>query len=1008
MLTEQSPCSEAALKMLVNGTIESDGEQDLQMHLDSCIECRRQLEFLMTQDAAWESAATSLLDDEFDAEASSMGYTVIEENLQHVHEPGESSIASVLERLAPTDHPTMLGRIGGYEVSGVVGAGAMGVVLKAFDQSLDRVVAIKVLSPHLASSGASRKRFSREAKAAAAVLHPNVMAIHSVSNDESLPYLVMPYLRGASLQKRLDDEGALPNDEILRIGSQIAAGLAAAHAQGLVHRDIKPANILLEDGVERVAITDFGLARAVDDASMTRTGVIAGTPQYMSPEQARGESIDQRSDLFSLGSVLYTMSTGRPPFCAETSYGVLRHISDEAPVPIHRINPDVPGWLCNIISRLMSKQAEDRYASAVEVADLLEECLAHVQQPDMVPLPSRCQQPAAREVRFRNRSWLRMATALVSIGLFALLFQQLTGPPDLAGDWSGNEWGDITLVQQEKGLYNGTFADKLHSRAGDLSFEWSRIERRFNGSWRDVLNSSAGRISLRLVDQEIRGAWTASPSATSDAPVPALSDLVWRKAGVSRETSIDDLKNVRIEFTDTPGQMIIRGKKDAVERASELMKQLQRDSSRFDGETSETQTNAGRAGTTLADAVSTFNEESGDHPIGKHQPPLTVDEVVASIQWVLNDDSSQDASRRLRQQLRDMTESNELPEGWSIVADTVLEGVSDTRFQAWRVRLSHRSPGINPTDDIHVIRQQLLRQLDSDGQPLTLPQPDAQQHSTDATPLAAAINAFNANHYTLRGILQTPVTQEEVVAAIRWWKTRRHKAPVSHGEFAALQKIADTLELPPGADLEVVPHFRLRDGRNFYVWSVRIVMPRLARPGSTFAYEIRRQFDAVEDSGKHAAIAWGVAAAGLQAGVRVEPDDAPDSAGQQVTPVFYYRNTSSESIDCSFPRVMARHQYEKIVAVDAYAREILVRRSGRSTGPVEWIRERLAPGAFHEIRGESIVLGDMEDGDASSTMRLLPGMTAVVSFRLPHYGQPDARPLQTGELRTVVEVPPSQ
>jgi len=116
---------------------------------------------------------------------------------------------------------------------------------------------------------------------------------HWERNDESLPYLVMPYMRGASLQRRLDDEGPLPVSEVLRIGSQIAAGLAAAHSQGLVHRDIKPANILLEEGVERVAITDFGLARAVDDATMTRVGFIAGTPQYMSPEQARGDSVDQ-------------------------------------------------------------------------------------------------------------------------------------------------------------------------------------------------------------------------------------------------------------------------------------------------------------------------------------------------------------------------------------------------------------------------------------------------------------------------------------------------------------------------------------------------------------------------------------------------------------------------------------------------------------------------------------------------------------------------------------------
>ena len=220
------------------------------------------------------------------------------------------------------------------------------------------------------------------------MVHDNVIEIHGVSEAAGLPYLVMPYVRGPSLQRRLDDEGPLAVVEILRVAMQAAAGLAAAHAQGLVHRDVKPANILLADGIERVKLTDFGLARAADDASLTRTGVIAGTPQYMSPEQARGEPVDPRSDLFSLGSVLYAMCTGRPPFRAETSYGVLRRITDEEPRPIREINPDIPDWLCGIVAKLMAKRPDDRFQSAAEVAALLEQCLAHVQQPTVVPLPT--------------------------------------------------------------------------------------------------------------------------------------------------------------------------------------------------------------------------------------------------------------------------------------------------------------------------------------------------------------------------------------------------------------------------------------------------------------------------------------------------------------------------------------------------------------------------------------------------------------------------------------------
>ena len=380
MSSRTPTCDSNQLEALLECGLNAEQERDVMAHLDVCERCRYELESRAAEPASWGEAKAYLTRRRDEPAADDDGGSPANRPLQIQH---------VLDALAPTDDPQMLGRLGGYEVSGVVGTGGMGVVLKAHDNSLDRTVAIKVLAPHLASSGAARKRFSREAKAAAAVLHPNVMAIHSVSNGESLPYLVMPYVRGQSLQKRIDEEGPLRLQDILRIGTQIAAGLSAAHQQGLVHRDIKPANILLEDGVERVAITDFGLARAVDDATMTRTGVIAGTPQYMSPEQARGESVDQRSDLFSLGSVLYTMCTGRPPFRAETSYGILRRITDTEPRPIREINPDVPAWLCEIIGKLMAKQPEDRFALARELADLLGTWLAHLQQPDVIPPPER-------------------------------------------------------------------------------------------------------------------------------------------------------------------------------------------------------------------------------------------------------------------------------------------------------------------------------------------------------------------------------------------------------------------------------------------------------------------------------------------------------------------------------------------------------------------------------------------------------------------------------------------
>jgi serine/threonine-protein kinase len=286
-----------------------------------------------------------------------------------------------LDFLAPTDDPAMLGRVGVYEIAGVVGRGGAGIVLKAFERSLNRFVAIKVLAPHLATSAAARRRFAREAQAAAAVVHEHIVPIHSVDEHLGLPYMVMRYVPGRSLHERLERQGPLGLREILRIGMQTASGLAAAHAQGLVHRDIKPANILLENGVERVLLTDFGLARAVDDASLTCSGVIAGTPQYMAPEQARGEAVDHRTDLFSLGSVMYAMCTGHSPFRAESTMGVLHRICHETPRSLRELNPDMPEWFERIVRKLHAKDPARRFQTAGEVAELLESRLAQLQRP---------------------------------------------------------------------------------------------------------------------------------------------------------------------------------------------------------------------------------------------------------------------------------------------------------------------------------------------------------------------------------------------------------------------------------------------------------------------------------------------------------------------------------------------------------------------------------------------------------------------------------------------------
>jgi serine/threonine protein kinase len=383
----------AHLARLLEGELSEAEQTDLTEHLDGCARCQQAVQELASGGRTWAEVAAYLKHEHARTEKEPALQQAVAELAGPARtdetqtEPGAGN-DQALDFLAPSTKPGSLGRLDHYEVLEVIGRGGMGMVLKAFDEALHRVVAVKVLSPSLASSATARRRFGREAKAAAAVSHDHVVTIHAVEGDKPIPYLVMQCVAGFSLEDKLARNGPLGVKEILRIGMQTAEGLAAAHKQGLVHRDIKPANILLENGVERVKITDFGLARAVDDASLTQSGVVAGTPQYMSPEQAQGDAVDPRSDLFSLGSVLYAMCTGRPPFRATGTMAVLKRVCEDTPRPIREINPDIPKWLCDIIAKLHAKKPADRFQSATEVADLLSRHLAHLQQPTLVPAPT--------------------------------------------------------------------------------------------------------------------------------------------------------------------------------------------------------------------------------------------------------------------------------------------------------------------------------------------------------------------------------------------------------------------------------------------------------------------------------------------------------------------------------------------------------------------------------------------------------------------------------------------
>lgn len=493
----------------------SDSGDEIASHVESCELCRSRLEALAADEAHWREAGTWLSPNSDSPDRDDKS----EVDYERRNRPLVWTETMARTLLAPPIHPEMLGRLGRYDVERLIGSGGMGVVFKAYDTELNRPVAIKMLAPYLAENGSARKRFAREARAAAAVVDDHVVPIHNVdSQSDRGPFLVMQYIAGGSLQQRLDDDGPLELRETLRIGMQTAKGLAAAHAQGLIHRDIKPSNILLDEGVERALLTDFGLARASDDANLTRSGFHPGTPHFMSPEQVRGEAIDTRSDLFGLGCLMYAMCTGHPPFCGETSYAVMRRTTEDAPRSIREINSEIPEWLNQIVMKLLAKKPEDRFGSADEVAELLEGCLAHVQQPTVSPLPSRASELSSTKRRSPRTS------SLVAVGILVMLLF-------FAGIAITLELNKGTLTIETNGVHDVpirvTQGDKVYARL-TVSQDGASV-RLMAGRYRIEIEGNVDNYEI-LGDQVTlkRGSdWIAKVSARSTTP----------KADTSSETT---------------------------------------------------------------------------------------------------------------------------------------------------------------------------------------------------------------------------------------------------------------------------------------------------------------------------------------------------------------------------------------------------------------------------------------------------------------------------------------
>ena len=823
--------------------------------------------------------------------------------------------------------------------------------------------------------------------------------------------------------------------------------------------------------MERVVITDFGLARAIDDAHMTQSGVIAGTPQYMSPEQARGNDVDHRSDLFSLGSVLYFMCTGHPPFRAETTMGVLHRITNDTPRSLRTINSDVPAWLQEIIGRLLEKDPDRRLQSATEVANLLGEWLAHVQQPDVAPRPADVGKQRTSSSGERSRWRITKVALSVTGGLLFLLaaavivlewnkgtltiecngrdvavrimkgdqvYDRMTVTPsdqsvrlaagqyviEIEGKYDGLKVEDdvVTITRGQTQVVRiipaGPTGDRAagvteRESASPTSRENARAEtpaavhrralEQLQGTWIATNKVGAGPLelsdksarlrlavanthfSIELLDaeQNIRTQFRGVLSVSGKTK-PWQIQLLFQLGELPQTTLLgeyqieDDHLTITLTAANNPQDFV-----GPVPAVWEFVRASEGPGSAG--------ANLNEQGASLESAVREFNQESAALAPDHGQSALTVDELVASIRWALMR-GKQDFLPEQTAGFEFVLKEQRLPAAWKIIRNTRSGPEESEMFTSWSIIL--QSP-----EGSHTIRQQMLKQPDKyDGAA------GAATATADSVPLAAAIRELNDAHQRDPvGKDQPPLTEEEVVAAIRWWKHRRNEAPVTNAEFEAFQQIADARALPPGFTFEVLPNFEPGDGYEYVIWSVRIVMQRTAKPGWTFAFDIRERFvsSSLIDDGT---ISWGTAAGnGLMAGVQFIPHSGQYARGQKVAVRFFIRNTGDRTLDVSLPNLMTHAYYDQIHVTTPTGEAITLGQDSGLGGPVGWRKLRMGPEMMEWVNGLPLLIGDESlEQDVETVICAEPGQSCCVSFTLPNFADSEGEPLKTGELKFFV------
>lgn len=336
--------------------------------------------------------------------------------------------------LKAAENGNNIGQIAHYQISDTLGQGGMGYVFKAYDSQLHRTVALKVMKPELSHQLNAKARFLHEARSMASINSDNVAVIHQVGEEDNIPYLAMEFLEGQSMDSWIKSHSSTSTETILKWGMQICEGLIPAHKKNLIHRDIKPANLWVEVPDERIKLLDFGLAYALDaNDQFTQTGYMLGTLEYMSPEHIEAGHIDARSDLYSLGCVLYQLASHCSPFAGSSQLSVLKNIATITPLPLQQVRPDIPKSLSLLISQLLCKSPDERPASALEVCLKLKKIALQIDEPmedESIKMVSK-QQHTTRAIRVssskKRANKLVFSLILISaLLIFAFIKQTLT------------------------------------------------------------------------------------------------------------------------------------------------------------------------------------------------------------------------------------------------------------------------------------------------------------------------------------------------------------------------------------------------------------------------------------------------------------------------------------------------------------------------------------------------------------------------------------------------------